>query len=406
MLLMQFAGLWEMTRPVSAAVGTEAGVLLAQPAHLESDRAAGVRVAMLAVIWDRWGPTPGVVDAAYRQAIVQRVQRYRSAGYRVSIDIGLQYPPEWVLRLPHGQLQDQRGFRSDSPNYQFNGFVRNAAESYIASVVKGLGPVWAYRVGLSKGGETLYPEAPRGQWWAFDAIAQGQAAGRPADATSSPMPGWIPGTASWRGRSVTVTQTREWYDWYLNASVKAHEWQVRSYRQAGFKGWLELVVPGTGADHKHYERRLAARLDDRTADLFHTMNTGAVWFAFLQRFKPRARIAVDISSVYDHSGVPLGNHCRVGDAGLDYTRSVQTEEWSSTRWLAYLSRRFKYLRILGESTGNNRPGTASPAFRLARSCGLTTMQWAWDDQLYDGVHVSIRELAKATAEVTLAATSD
>ena len=41
-----------------------------------------------------------------------------------------------------------------------------------------------------------------------------------------------------------------WYDWYLNASVDAHAWEIAAFRNAGFTGELQLVMPANRLSHR------------------------------------------------------------------------------------------------------------------------------------------------------------
>lgn len=384
-----------LTQNAQAAPAPLLGVLIADQDNLRADYDAGVRMATLELKWGSWEPGNDVPDQAYRQQQRNKAEAYRAAGYRLAVDIGLQHPGPWVLALPDGQLVDQSGTVSGTPDFFHSQLVRDEAASYIRSVVATLGATTTYRIGLSPAGELMYPEAPRNQWWAFGRHAQGLAGGLPVGRTATPLPGWVPGTASWRGSAVTGQQARTWYDWYLSASVSAHQWEMSAFRRAGATSWLELVAPGSGANPWVYEHRLAGLLQDQPYDAYHTLNTGAVWQEVLQRLPARNKVAVDVSSVFDGSGTPRGNACAAGDGLVDYRGTPGIDAWSSTRWLSYLARRNGYPAVYGESTGNNLASDVPAVFALARACGLTVVQWAWDYQLHDGVHASLADLQRA-----------
>ncbi|HZD67007.1 MAG TPA: hypothetical protein VE152_12985 [Acidimicrobiales bacterium] len=373
------------------------GVLDANPTHLVTDYQAGVRLAMVGLAWHRWEPHPGVVDHHYRAKEVATVHRYQAAGYKVAVDIGLQAPPDWVTQRPGGRLVDQFGNRSDTANFEFSQQVRKAASGYIHNVVHALGPVAYYRVGLSGAGEMLYPGAPHNNWWAFGPYAQGQQGGLPPGVPPTPLPGWVPGTTTYHGQHVTQHQVQAWYHWYFGALVAAHAWEITQYRVAGFQGTLQLVMPGTGAQPWWYHKRLAADLANPSYDPYHTMNTGAVWPQFLNDLAAKGELGgviVDISSVGDGSGSPPNNGCQPGDQSVPIT-SPQIRDWSDTRWLTYLASAHG-LSVMGENPGSTPPGQLSEILHLARSCNLTALQWAWDNQLYGGKYVSVSQLATAT----------
>lgn len=371
------------------------GVLLADPRHLAADAEAGVRLAVLELRWDSWQPRPGNVDSGYRSERRRTADAYRAAGYRVAVDVGLQHPPDWVLQLPSGQLRAQDGRLSGSANLFFSRHVQAAAATYMADAVQAMGEVWSYRAGLSQEGEALYPRTPQGEWWAFDEAAQGQALqDLPAGRGATPLPGWVPGTALWRGREVRPEEVEAWYDWYVTASIAAHTWQVQAYRDAGFSGVVALVLPGVGVRPRELQARLADRLAVPTDDVYQTLNRAAVWYRLLADLPDRGTLAVDVSSVYDGSGSPRGNSCHSDDDAVDYLTEDVIGTWSSTRWLSYLARRLGYRTVIGESTGDNSAADLAAAVRLSQQCRLTALQWAWDYQLHDGVHASVADLAR------------
>jgi hypothetical protein len=374
------------------STGPVYGVLEADPRYLASDYQAGIRLAIVQPQWDAWEPRPGAFDRRYRAQEIAAVQAYRSAGYEVGVDIGLQSPPAWLLQRPGAQLVDQFGNQSGTANFEFDQSVRVAAAAYIRVVVDSLGPVKYYRVGLSGSGEALYPEAPGDNWWAFDPRAQGAQGGLPPGVPAVPLPAWVPGDALYHGRSVTQVQVRSWYRWYFGASVNAHAWEIRAYRAAGYTGMLQLVMPGYGTGPSVYRARMRADLAPVTYDPFDTMNTGAVWFKFLAELPDLHGLVVDISSVGDGSGIPANNTCQPGDDSepLD---SVRARFWSDTRWLTYLAHSHG-LQVMGENPGNTRPAQLPEILELARSCGLIALQWAWDYQLHSRTYASLRLLRR------------
>ncbi|MGH8918830.1 MAG: hypothetical protein ACRD0H_10950, partial [Actinomycetes bacterium] len=200
------------------------GVLEADPTYLAQDNHAGIRFATLNLSWAKWEPRPGRTDARYRAAVVAQADTYRAAGWKVAVDIGLQQPPGWAAAGRGGRLVDQYGTTSSTADFEFSQRARDVASRYVSDVVHSMGHIDDYRVGLSENGETLYPDTATNQWWAFAPQAQGSAAGRPRGVGATPLPGWVPGGSTWKGKEVTISQVRSWYDWYFGAMAGAVAW--------------------------------------------------------------------------------------------------------------------------------------------------------------------------------------
>ena len=365
--------------PMPAAVPV-LGVLAANPSLLARDGAAGVRLATLNLSWELWEPGPaGEVSARYRSEMVATAEDYRKAGWSVAVDVGLQQPPRWVLDLPGGQLVDQNGAKSQTADFEFSSSVRAAAASYIHEVVKSLGGVEYYRIGLSAYGEADYQNIPANAWWAFGP-AQQAAGDLPSGVGASPLPGWVPGDSIWKGKAVTRREATAWSSWYFGASVNAHAWEMATFRAAGFSGKLELVMPGIGTLPAAYKQRLSEDLAPNPAlDPYSTMNIGAVWWKFLDELPSLANTVVDISSVYDQSGTPRGNVCEPSDTSVAYT-DPHISQWSDTRWLTYLADKHQ-LSVVGENPGDTPASDLPGIILLVHTCGLIALQWAWDDTL-------------------------
>ncbi len=373
------------------------GVLAADPDYLSADTAAGLRLAMINIGWDEWEPEQGSFDDAYISQQAATVAEYLSAGWTVAVDVGLQSPPSWALGLPYGQLVHQDGNSSGTPDYEFSEAVRAAATTYISSVVSSLTGVSYYRIGLSTSGEMLYPPVSDNQWWAFSPLAQGSASGLPAGVGVAPMPGWVPGSTTWDGEAVTQAMVQSWYDWYLGALINAHTWEIDSFRQAGYQGLLQYVMPGVGAVPSLYQQSIAGELAPNPDDPYNTMNTGAVWWDVLPQL-PLTGAVVDISSVGDGSGDPVNNVCQASDSSVDYTSQPSViESWSATRWLTYLAG-LNHLPVMGENPGNITPAELPAIMSQVQACHLTALQWAWDYTLNEsGPYVSLSDYAQAIA---------
>lgn len=361
----------------SAAPRLGFGTLGSQPGHAASDAAAGMMFATVTVGWNMWEPGPGQYNASWAAYLRNEISGFESHGLQVVVELGLQYTPSWVLDLPNGQLVDQNGRQSGTPNYEWNPTVQQDMYTFVKSVVNGLAPVHplAYRIGLSNSGEMLYADNSAGSWWAYgDAQA------------TSPMPGWVPGQTTWKGAPVTRTQVDAWYSWYLFGLVNAEHAEINAIRNAGYTGHLLLVMPGDGTTPSQYTKRLAADLGDAARlDTFGTMDTGAVWWLQLRMLNSWDALGggdfVDVSSVGDSTGVGA---CQAGDTGLSLAQADPwVSGWDDTRWLSYLAR-INGLGVVGENPGGQTGAQLTAIVGLARSCGFNGFFWQSDASLYAG----------------------
>jgi hypothetical protein len=396
------------TLMLDAHVGDRPGLLAAEPAFavgvlqaetkwLAMDYLHGVRIAVIELGWDAWMPTEGNPDEDYIAAQVAKVKAYRNAGYRVGIVSGVHYPPTWLLAKPGAQHVDQWDNLSGGANFQWSATVRAYAEDYLTEVVQTMGDVDFHRVGLSKAGETLYPEAvnntslPNGQqqnnWWAFDSAAQ----------ASCPMPGWAPGTSTYGGNPVTKAMATAWYDWYFGGLVDAHAWQLSVFRAAGWTGSVQFVTPGVGCLPGELNARLNGLLAPLGGDTYFVMNTGAVWWRFYDEIPDLDGCGLNASSVYDNSGDPRGNVTAPGDDLVPYD-DAQIYSWSATRLLSSIARRHGLRPLMGENPGSTSQADAAKVFTTAAGCGLDALLWAFDRHLWEGVHASAADL---TAQIFL-----
>jgi hypothetical protein len=394
------------TVPAGSGSQMVLGVMEADSQWITADQTAGVNEAMMNIDWNQWEPQPGVFNSSYANLQAAAASRYRAAGWTVAVDVGLQSPPSWVLAVADGQLLDQNTNPSGTPDFEYSQAVRSAASTYISAVVSALGPVSSYRIGLGVNGEMMYPDADNNQWWAYAADAQQGGTDLPASVGISPMPGWIPGSQTWNGTTVTASQVTSWYNWYYGALVDGLAWEMGSFRGAGFGGQLQLLMPGDGALPALYSQRLAADLAPTTGDGYHTMNTGAVWWRMLDDLAKKTSLAgatVDITGVYDTSGTPRGNGCQVSDTSVPLgSADPWTSGWSDTRFVSYLAK-LHNLPVMGENPGNTAPSDVAPTIGLAQSCGFTALQWAWDWQLHgtSSTVTSLSQLATAWAAAGL-----
>lgn len=387
-------GLFAGVAPGVAAAAPKLGfgTVGSELSHASSDQAAGMMFATVTVGWNMWEPSAGQYSASWADYIRSEIRGFESKGLQVIVEVGLQYTPSWVLDLPQGQLVNQNGQKSGTPNYEWNPTVQNDMYKFVKSVVNGLGPVHplAYRIGLSNSGEMLYANNSAGSWWAFNADAQ----------SSSPMPGWVPGQTTWNGTPVTSAQVHAWYSWYLFGLVNAEHAEINAIRDAGYTGHLLLVMPGDGTTPSEYHKRLAADLGDAsTLDTYGTMDTGAVWWLQLRMLNGWDALGggdfVDVSSVGDSTGFGA---CQTSDTSLTLAQADPwVSHWDDTRWLSYLAR-INGLGVVGENPGGQTASQLSAIVDLARSCGFNGFFWQNDASLYaGGTGASLSDYASAIA---------
>jgi hypothetical protein len=379
--------------------------------------AAGIRTAVLSVPWARYEPQPGVFDAGYAQTVRAQVQTCESHGIGVILAPGLQYPPRWVLAMPGGQYRDQDG-HTPTPavaNLAFSAAVRAAATDYLARLGGdlGLNRFRAVRIGTTSTGEIGYP-GPNdgggdGSFWAFDAAAQ-SGAGLAAGIAPNPLPGWRPGTGSWRGSRVTPAQVTDWFGWYRDAPTDALAWQLTTLRGLGYRGPVHVPVAGRGVLPMGLAEALAGHL--QTAGTPNgALERGLDYpaqFRALAALDRRDRdsggggIAVDFTGFDDTSAVraralaPPQDACRAGDTEAASRAGLEVGQWSNQRWTT-ANARLVGLSLVGENPGppdgahtGGGPNSDSTLEQLqnapaaARACGAVLFLWAFEDTLFDG----------------------
>ncbi len=401
--------------------------------NVDSATAAGLKTAELEVGWDWYETSDGTfsdpnVPGSYAWQKKQQLLQLVARGFKIVLSVNTQGWPQWVANLPGAQFRDQFGdVAPNAVNYVFSQTVRSKAEAYIARVLSdmGVGNIWAIRVGSGWAAETLLPgeTAAAGhtnEYWAFDANAQGMGSDRPATLAANPYPGWHPGDTTWDNNSTIVSFTpamaRTWLDWYIGALADEVNWQIRTFKAAGFTGYLQVLMPGWGtrpAEYTDSTDHLLNGIGDGTTDPANgigglSMNgEAAVWNKIMDDITDKSHVMIDISSVDDNSSQAYGgvsNLCQSSDVTQPIT-NPQIIQWSSTRWIAYNADRYNLPKI-GENpdrasttaTNPYGPGMMRDSLQLVQSCGLRGLLWAFDSNLSDGVSgVTFSDYADAIA---------
>jgi len=369
----------------------------ASTAGIESQ--AGVTMAMLELNWASFEPRPGEVSASYLATMRSCLRAYQAAGQRVTLGLGLHYPPSWVFSLPGSSYVDQNGDVSTEADFVFSQAVRSAAASYLSLVAAALplADFWAIRLTSGGDGEMLYP--PGGTYWAFGAPAL-TGTGLAAGMTPNPYPNWRPGQPGLR-----PAQIDRWVNWYVGGLANVTTWQLQTLSRLGFTGYYQTVTPGSGT-------RPGDLAEDEQQNLIdhETTAVGAVWDRYYGMLGHHDNVMAYISSVADRSG---DDDCGQATDTLMPLTSAEMNSWSATRWITRIARS-RGLAVGGENPGYGLPdslnghytnpsaaGMMASALRQAHSCGFTVFYWAHDCHLWDGTVPFSRyaeEIAKEQTE--------
>jgi hypothetical protein len=328
----------------------------------------------------------------------------------VVLGTGTQYPPGWVRQLPGAALGDQRGKSptTGAVDAVFSAAVRGAQADYLRRLVADLpaARLEGIRVGTSTAGEIGFPgpnEANDGflqSWWAFGAAPQ-QGTGLAAGTPRTPMPGWVPGQATWNGTAVTAAAAQNWFLWYSRSLLYAIKGQVDALRAAGFAGAVTVPSPGKGVLPADLTAAANARLDG-TGDRDGSLGRGLY---YVDQFPVLAGnvagpVVVDLTGVDDATAVtaraltPPQDGCTAADATTSVQAGTRVQDWSNLRFARAQAARAG-LPAVGENPGppgTETGGTASsdseaeqirrsPAY--ARGCALAAFFLAFEGVLDD-----------------------
>ena len=365
--------------PHGPGEGLLCGALGGSLQHAAAGRQAGWRVAMVSVQWRRFQPQPGTIDEAYVQEVRHRKEVLCQLGYRLQLDLGVQYAPGWVFALKHGRYRNQYGgaFETresgwDLPNVVFNAEVRRALAGYFAEVFGRLGRDWDYvRLGCAACGELNFPQhnfAGRTNcYWGFDNLAQGKAPGLAPGRSPCPVPGWKPGTVSPGHASA-----RAFAQWYLESLAHYQDWQISTVRR-WFDGDLCLLYGSWGLRPGWLEAGVAGYLKVTTpAERNGEIQQGYDWERMVRRLKdPKVIIYCTWLDA------TLQNQDQSDDA------SAQEARWSPARWLCHLAGQHPLkLRVWGENTGHNNRAVMRRTFDRVKQFHLMGVMWAFEPELF------------------------
>lgn len=306
-----------------------------------AEAAGGCKMGMLELFWDRIETSQGNFDSAQLSAITSQINDMKNLrGMKISIGLGLHYPPAWVdtlLGTVH-KFKNQAGTVDAADDMVWNQAVRDLAASYVTRILDHIGVenIWTIRV--TSGGllELLYPNGSG--YWAFSAAALGT--GLAVGQTANPEPTWIPGTTHPGGTPGVTT----WANWYLQSLVNTAVWQMDVCDAVGFNGWYEMICPGVGVHTNGLASAIAANLPTS-----HLLRRGVAWREIMQKMPTSRRIVFIQSGTADSSGGTSAWIPQESDKTADLSGSL-ADGWGSARWMAACAWQEGY-KVGGENPG-------------------------------------------------------
>ena len=370
------------------------GALQDDPTRWAEERAAGLSVIVLEPVWSRYEPRPDSFDAVYVSQLKKRLADTRAAGFRVVLSPGWQYPPAWIFDLPHSRYVNQYGdaFADPAPgmagfNAVFNQAVRARQEKYLRRLFADLGTDFlALRLGGGWYNELNYPP-PRFHdhancYWAFDDLAQGGVAGLPAGISPCPDPGWLPGMPAAAGGDPHASR---FLNWYLDALKNYHDWQIVTARTC-FDGPLAMLYPSWGIRPGQIDAAIAGQLAGKTAAEINGEVPRGFDFARVIRGITDPKVIVYCTWVDAHTGNDL---------------DPNPAHWEPVHYLASLAwENPLHLMVWGENTGGNSAAEMRFSFEQMRRYHLPGLLWAFDRQLYDGRHATLKQFSEGIGSIS------
>lgn len=237
-------------------------------------RSNGVTTAVVKVLWNRAQPAPSLtLEPTYIAGLRKQISQYQAAGLDITLDLGLQYPPNWALALPGARFVDQYGHVFNAPvasgemavDAIYNPRAQLAESVYIHLVAAALGSktFQFVRVGGLLTGELRMPTNTDGgrknSWWAFSPTFQ----------ASSPVRGYRPGISR-----ESPAADSAFLSYYLNGLVSYQQFLVSAVATS-FSGDLEVLYPSFGVRPGDVQAALAKHLNGssaRTSELAQGLN--------------------------------------------------------------------------------------------------------------------------------------
>jgi hypothetical protein len=337
-------GVTSRTRPAAAGTvwglaGGYAGVSLAD-AHRR-----GVRAVLAEASWAAAETGPGQFDHAYLAQLAAQVRSYRSMGFQVALNYGLEDAPRWLMAVPGARYVNQYGTAYTAeplPDLIFDTRLRSFAQAYTDVILRLLGPsANLVRVGGGYDGELDYPPPaggePANQYWAYG----------PAAGTRAPAPEWRPCSPGRPG------QARAFLGWYLASLVDYQRWQIQTVRRV-YAGRIAVLYPSVGFTAAQEHQALSDDLCGGTA----VEQTGA----FARGWDQAQQV-----SALSGPGLVVYSTWADNPTAIDELGRLAAAH---------------HLPLAGENGGFDAPAAMRVAVREARAWHLTSFYWVRARQAY------------------------
>jgi len=338
------------------------GTLVTLRNQADEEKAGGVTIGMIEPGWDAWETSDGTFSSSYAADVVAWANLIRAQGMRVTLATGLHNPPTYVGSLSNGHYISHTGGTSGEINTVFNQTIRDRVTRYYDQIhaALDLSTIWAIRLTSGGDAELLLPDSA---YWAYDVNAQ-NGANRPPTMAPCPYPGWVPGNTS-----ITTTQVREWLEWYIGCLADWAAFQMNYFQSKGFRGWYEILSPGSGVRPSDYETEISNRLSPVNG----VLGRGAAWDVLYRLLKDKSRCVVHVSSMADDSG---GDDVYV--SATDDPRAVSDTAFNSTSAFRFQTRiaREHGMPISGENVGYDSPPAFNAKYVDLTSTGMLARSFA------------------------------
>jgi hypothetical protein len=379
------------TAPAAAAPATwpiYVGSLTSLPERNAAE-APTMKIAMVELNWRAAQPdSRGRFNDTYLRTMKAQVDSALASGRRVVLGFGFHYSPAWVLAM--SRYVNQNGVANTTKaNLVFSYEVRLAMKDYIRHVdqIIPLEDIWAARLNATGNqGEVGYPD---NNYWAYSTGAQ-NGADMPGIAPN-PLPGWKTGTPG-----PTREQIENWARWYQGALSNLIDYQHWVLDTAGFRGWLQLIMPGSGLRPSAW----TATVDNRLA-ASSLLGRGVAWNVFAEQIRNRKNIVLYTSSMAEASNY---NVCEPSDRNMAL-RDPAANSWSAGRWISRVAGQYG-MRKGGEIPGYNDgsatyyndpgpDGLTQRFVRMAKACNFNAAMWAHDPNLWANNGAGFKRLSTA-----------
>jgi hypothetical protein len=295
------------------------GLLGPTSGQLDSMVGSKITVVSLSSGWAQVEPQANVYDTSALSQLSAQLTALRSAGFTVTLDLGLQYPPAWAFSLPGAtRFVDQYGdvwhgsVSEDVPNAVFDPSVRTAEANYIAHLAAALGPanLASVRVGGLLSGELRYPpntdNGHQDLLWDYDSTAQ-------ADA---PVKGWKPGSG-------TAAQIQSSLSYYFASLTGYETWLMKTVNHA-FPGVnQQVMLPGWGLRPGMVTAAVNAGLRNTTnAEVNGMISSGLDWANQVKAIRDAGVKGTVYTTWLD---APAQDTTVQGEAPVDYLAGLATQ---------------------------------------------------------------------------------